>query len=36
MVCHAIDIMYVEKNVCETLIGTLLDIPSKRKDIVKV
>jgi hypothetical protein len=24
--------MYVEKNVCESLVGTLLDIPGKTKD----
>jgi hypothetical protein len=24
--------MHVEKNVCEALVGTLLDIPSKTKD----
>jgi hypothetical protein len=32
---HAIDVMHVDKNVCEVLIGTLLDIPSKTKDTVK-
>jgi hypothetical protein len=32
MVHHAIDVMHVEKNVCETLVGTLLDIPGKTKD----
>jgi hypothetical protein len=35
MVCHAIDAMHVEKNVCETLAGTLLDIPGKTKDTLK-
>jgi hypothetical protein len=35
MVGHAIDVMHVEKNVCEALIGTLLDIPSKTKDTLK-
>jgi hypothetical protein len=35
MVCHAIDVMHVEKNVCEALIGTLLDIPGKTKDTLK-
>jgi hypothetical protein len=32
MVRHAIDVMHVEKNVCEALVGTLLDIPGKTKD----
>jgi hypothetical protein len=32
MVQHAIDVMHVEKNLCEALVGTLLDIPSKTKD----
>lgn len=29
---HCIDIMHVEKNVAESLIGTLLNIPGKTKD----
>jgi hypothetical protein len=32
MVRHAIDVMHVEKNMCEALVGTLLDIPGKTKD----
>jgi hypothetical protein len=35
MVCHAIDVMHVEKNMCEALVGTLLDIPGKIKDTLK-
>jgi hypothetical protein len=35
MVCHAIDVMHVEKNVCEALIGALLDILGKTKDTLK-
>jgi hypothetical protein len=35
MVRHAIDVMHVEKNVCEALIGTMLDIPGKIKDTLK-
>jgi hypothetical protein len=35
MVRHAIDAMHVEKNVCEALIGTLLDIPDKSKDTLE-
>jgi hypothetical protein len=32
MVRHAIDVMHVDKNVCEALVGTLLDITGKTKD----
>jgi hypothetical protein len=32
MVHHAIDVIHVEKNICEALVGTLLDIPGKTKD----
>jgi len=29
---HCIDVMHVEKNVCDSLIGTLLNINGKMKD----
>ncbi|GJY37243.1 putative transposase-associated domain-containing protein [Tanacetum coccineum] len=29
---HCIDFMHVEKNVCESLVGTLLNVPRKTKD----
>nr|AAP53930.1 transposon protein, putative, CACTA, En/Spm sub-class [Oryza sativa Japonica Group] len=29
---HTIDVMHVEKNMCETLMGILLNIPGKTKD----
>jgi hypothetical protein len=29
---HAIDVMHMEKNMCEALVGTLLNIPGKTKD----
>ncbi|XP_074289631.1 uncharacterized protein LOC141614782 [Silene latifolia] len=32
---HCIDVMHVEKNVFDSLIGTLLNIPNKTKDGVK-
>jgi hypothetical protein len=32
MVRHAIYVIHVEKNVCEALVGTVLDIPGKTKD----
>jgi hypothetical protein len=35
MVHHAIDVMNVKKNVCEELVGTLLDIPGKTKNTLK-
>jgi Domain of unknown function (DUF4218) len=35
VVRHVIDIMHIEKNVCDSLIGMLLDIPSKTKDTLQ-
>ncbi|CAM8885163.1 unnamed protein product [Rhodiola kirilowii] len=32
---HCIDVMHVEKNICESLLGTLLNIPGKTKDGIK-
>ncbi|XP_057806813.1 uncharacterized protein LOC131021574 isoform X3 [Salvia miltiorrhiza] len=32
---HCLDVMHIEKNVCESLFGTLLNIPGKTKDGVK-
>ncbi|XP_006599934.1 uncharacterized protein [Glycine max] len=32
---HCIDVMHVEKNVCDSLIGTLLNIKGKTKDVFK-
>ncbi|XP_025640500.1 uncharacterized protein [Arachis hypogaea] len=29
---HCLDVMHIEKNVCDNIIGTLLDIPGKSKD----
>ena len=29
---HSLDVMHIEKNVCKSIIGTLLNIPSKTKD----
>jgi hypothetical protein len=31
-VCHSIDVMHAEKNVCESLIGTLLNMNGKTMD----
>ncbi|XP_071708619.1 uncharacterized protein [Rutidosis leptorrhynchoides] len=33
---HCLDVMHIEKNVCESLIGLLLNIPGKTKDVIKV
>jgi hypothetical protein len=35
MVHHRIYVMHVDKNVCESLLGTLLDIPSKTEETLK-
>ncbi|CAM8989630.1 unnamed protein product [Rhodiola kirilowii] len=32
---HCIDVMHIEKNICESRIGTLLNIPGKTKDGLK-
>ena len=29
---HCLDVMHIEKNVCDSIVGTLLDIPNKSKD----
>jgi hypothetical protein len=31
-VCHSIDVMHVKKNVCESLLGTLLNTDGKSRD----
>jgi hypothetical protein len=33
--CHSIDLMHVTKNVFDSIIGTLLDMPRKTKDRLK-
>ncbi|KAJ9560349.1 hypothetical protein OSB04_005509 [Centaurea solstitialis] len=33
---HCLDVMHIEKNVCDSLLGLLLNIPGKTKDGVKV
>jgi hypothetical protein len=32
---HNLDVMHIEKNICERLIGTVLNIPGKTKDTIK-
>jgi hypothetical protein len=31
-VCHSIDVMHVEKNMCESLLGTLFNTDEKTRD----
>lgn len=33
---HCLDVMHIEKNMCDTVVGTLLNIPVKIKDGLKV
>ncbi|KAK1417966.1 hypothetical protein QVD17_27102 [Tagetes erecta] len=33
---HCLDVMHIEKNVCDSLLGLLLDIPGKTKDGINV
>jgi len=33
---HCFDVMHVEKNICDSIIGTLLNITGKTKDGVKI
>ena len=32
---HNLDVMHIEKNVCDSLLGTLLNIPGKTKDGIR-
>ena len=32
LIRHNLDVMHIEKNVCDSIIGTLLNIPGKTKD----
>ena len=32
---HNLDVMHIEKNICEALIGTILNILGKTKDTAK-
>jgi hypothetical protein len=31
-ICHSIDVMHVKKNMCESLLGTLLNTDGKTRD----
>ena len=32
---HNLDVMHIEKNVCDNIVGTILDIKEKTKDTIK-
>ena len=32
LLCHNLDVMHIVKNICDNIIGTLLDIEGKTKD----
>ena len=32
---HNLDVMHIEKNICDSIIGTLLNIEGKTKDTLK-
>jgi hypothetical protein len=32
---HNLDVMHIEKNICESLIATILNIPEKTRDTIK-
>ena len=32
LIRHNLDVMHIEKNICESLLGTLLDLAGKSKD----
>ena len=32
---HTLDVMHIEKNVCDNIVGTILDIKEKTKDTIK-
>ena len=33
---HNLDVMHIEKNICDTLLGTILNIDGESKDTTKV
>ena len=35
LIRHNLDVMHIEKNTCESLLGTLLEIAGKTKDTEK-
>lgn len=35
LIRHNLDVMYIEKNICDSIVGTLLNIEGKTKDSLK-
>ncbi|XP_056686007.1 uncharacterized protein [Spinacia oleracea] len=35
LIRHNLDVMHIEKNICDNILGTILDIPNKTKDTLK-
>ncbi|XP_056686230.1 uncharacterized protein [Spinacia oleracea] len=35
LIRHNLDVMHIEKNICDSILGTILDIPNKKKDTLK-
>ena len=35
LVHHNLDVMHIEKNICESILGTLMNVPGKTKDNLK-
>ena len=35
LLCHNLDVMHIEKNICDIILGTLLNIKGKTKDTIK-
>jgi hypothetical protein len=35
LVRHNLDVMHIEKNICDSILGTLLGMEGKSKDIEK-
>ncbi|KNA22761.1 hypothetical protein SOVF_030240 [Spinacia oleracea] len=35
LIRHNLDVMHIEKNICDSILGTILDIPNKTKDTLK-
>ena len=35
VLCHNLDVMHVEKNICDSVVGTLLKLENKTKDNLK-
>jgi len=34
--CHKLDVMHIEKNICNNILGTIMNINEKTKDTIKM